>query len=52
MFADSGTITKTGSVPSNVAVNVEGNLVANFYQDRNRNCRCKNRRFYYFNYNR
>tara|TARA_B110000305_G_scaffold2862_1_gene2728 strand:+ start:53 stop:1324 length:1272 start_codon:yes stop_codon:yes gene_type:complete len=32
--ADSGTITKTGSVPSNVAVNVEGNLVANFYQDR------------------
>ena len=31
---NSGTITKTGFVPSNVAVNVEGNLVANFYQDR------------------
>jgi hypothetical protein len=31
---NSGTIVKTGFVPSNVAVTVEGNLVANFYQDR------------------
>lgn len=32
--ANSGTVTKNGSVPSNVAVNVEGVLVANFFQDR------------------
>lgn len=32
--ASSGTVTKTGAVPSNVAINVDGTLVAEFYQDR------------------